>query len=319
MPDWLPIAATGLAAGAAALILTSWLPWLGASTDERLRRHALDVLHQDRRAPAAADDVAVFADADSGRMARLRTRLDMAVVPYGGWQKIRLTILGGLLLAIVVAALLVRSAGLPTAHAILGGLVAGTVIAILWVGQLRRRWRIAFLENLADAIDLVIRAVKAGIPVVEAIRTAGREVNEPVRSEFARITEEVDIGGDLRDALRRSARRVRIADVDFFVLCLILQRETGGQLAETLQGLSTVLRRRTELRLKTRALTAEGRLSVMVVAAIPILAGFGMYFSNPAYMGLLLEPGLGRMMLYVAVACHLTGVAIAHRLTQVQP
>lgn len=309
--------------GAAALVslaVVALAPRLMAEgPTARLRRRARTAMDGAAPATVTTDEPSVFASEMRGVLGSLQQRSTIEVIRLGGWPVARMvflvTILAGVIAAMAMAAVFEASARDTAIAAVAATATVGWLVA----GQCRRRWRIAYLENLSDAIDLVIRAVKAGIPVIEALKTAGREVNEPVRGEFARITEEVDLGGDLKVALRRSATRVGIADVDFFVVCLILQRETGGQLAETLQGLTTILRRRKELRLKTRALTAEGRLSVAIVGAIPVLAGLGMYAMNPAYMGQLLEPGLGRTMLYIAMAAHLSGMLIAHRLTQVQP
>lgn len=286
----------------------------------RLRRRLLAATH-DRAVDATAvpAEGALFAAEVRGPVARCREQIAAQAIRLGGRAALRLIVLLAVLAGVGAGLVLRGPLGATGLDAVTGGIAAAFGMALLAVGQCRRRWRIAYLEGLSDAIDLVIRAVKSGIPVIEALRTAGREVNEPVRSEFARITEEVDLGSDLRQALRRSAARVRIPDVDFFVVCLILQRETGGQLADTLRGLTEVLRRRKELRLKMRALTAEGRMSVLIVGALPILAGFGMYGINPDYMGKLLEPGTGRTMLYAAIGSHLLGMIIAHRLTQVKP
>ncbi|HYG85936.1 MAG TPA: type II secretion system F family protein [Azospirillum sp.] len=178
------------------------------------------------------------------------------------------------------------------------------------------RRRVAFLETLPDAIDLMIRAVRAGIPVSAAITLVGEEVAEPVGGEFKRISDAVAIGVELKEALRRTAKRVRIPDFDFFTICLLVQQETGGQLTETLQNLSDILRRRKEVRRKVRALTSEGRTSAKVVGAIPFLSGGGFYMISPGYVGRLVAEPMGVTMLLIAGACLILGTVVIAFMTR---
>ena len=198
-------------------------------------------------------------------------------------------------------------------------LVCPSMAGFLLFNVLRRRWEIRFLNGFAEAIELVIRAFRSGIPVSEAIRVAGREISDPVRSEFRTISDALDLGIDLKDAMRAAADRVRLPDFDFLVTALVLQRETGGQLAETLENLSTILRKRKELRLKIKAITAEGRMSAIIVGMIPIVATLAMYFLDPHHIERLFVPGSGRTMLYCGVAFLAAGIAVTHLLTRIRP
>lgn len=263
--------------------------------------------------------VDLFAAESAGIIGRWRDAVVRQSVRIGGMQAIwmlglvaGLTFLGALWLLCIV-----QPYGIAIGAVFASG--AAVLVVLALHSQLNRRWQIAFLNVFADAIDLVIRAVQSGIPVSDAIRTVGREVEEPVRSEFRAISDALDLGIDLPDALRRAADRIRLPDFDFLVTALVLQRETGGSLADILQGLSAILRRRKELRLKIKAVTAEGRMSAKIVGAIPLVAAGAMYAFDPDQIGRLLEPGGGRTMLYCAIGFLAAGMTTVHFMTRVRP
>jgi tight adherence protein B len=159
-----------------------------------------------------------------------------------------------------------------------------------------------------DALDLVGRAVKAGLPVNEALATAGHEIADPVGSELRRALDQVQIGVQMIDALQQVAARVRAADFRFMVVALALQSKTGGSLAETLANLSKVIRARKALRLKARALTAEAKASASVLAALPFIVGGAMWMmSRDLTLALWIDPR-GRFMLGLAFVSLVTGL-----------
>jgi Flp pilus assembly protein TadB len=187
--------------------------------------------------------------------------------------------------------------GAPAPVAAAAGLGLGALAFSTMRGELRRRWSIGFLDLLVEAVELLTRTVRAGYAAPAAIRLVGREIPAPVGPVFAQIADEDDLGVDFRRSLRGAARRVGLPDFNFLAVALILQRETGGQLGDSLDNLHLVLRKRKEARLKVQALTAEGRTSAMIVGAIPFAAGGGVSLVNPEQTALLLEPGAGRLML----------------------
>ncbi|MDR3518771.1 MAG: type II secretion system F family protein [Azospirillaceae bacterium] len=210
--------------------------------------------------------------------------------------------------AVALASIRVFQLVLPLA--ILIAVPAGLIAAIMMARRQRRRHTLRFLDALPDAIDMVVRAVFAGIPVGEALSVAGNEVEEPVRSEFKRIAASVQLGVDLKDALHEAAERVALPDFDFFVVALVVQRETGGQLSETLQNLTVILRRRKETRLKLKALTAEGRFTAQVISSLPFLAGGFIELTQPDFLAPLFTDPTGRMLLLIAVGCLATGMFV---------
>ena len=173
----------------------------------------------------------------------------------------------------------------------------------------QRRYQRRFLDIFPDAIDLIIRAVRAGLPALDAIEVASREVTAPVGTEFQKVLDDTRIGIAMADALNNAADRVRVPDFRFFVASIVLQRRTGGGLAETLLNLSTLIRQRRALRLKARALTAESKASAVIISIMPFVAGAGLYLVKPDMMSLLFVDHRGRFMLGMAIVSLLLGIA----------
>jgi len=178
---------------------------------------------------------------------------------------------------------------------------------LLRFAQLRYQRR--FLDAFPDAIDLIVRAVKAGLPALDAIDLAAREVAAPVGTEFQKVLDDTHIGVAMADALNHAADRIRVPDFRFFVASIVLQRRTGGGLAETLVNLSTLIRQRRTLRLKARALTAESKASATLISIMPFVAGAGLYLVKPDMISLLFVDHRGRLMLGIAILSLLLGIA----------
>jgi tight adherence protein B len=184
----------------------------------------------------------------------------------------------------------------------------GAPALLVRLAQKRNQRR--FLHLFPDALDLIVRAVKAGLPVLEAIELTAREIDAPVGMEFERILGEIQIGVEIEDALQHAADRLRVPDFRFFVVSLMLQRQTGGGIAEVLSSLSTVIRQRKALRTKARALTAEATASTAVVAAMPFIAGAGLFLINRDLMSVLFVDPRGRFMLAIAMGGLFLGIVV---------
>ncbi len=154
----------------------------------------------------------------------------------------------------------------------------------LWTGRLINKRRAAFIKGFPDAIDLLVRGLRSGLPVSETLGVVAKELDGPISEEFRKVTESMRIGRTMDDALTVSAKRLLIAEFDFFCITLAIQRETGGNLAETLNNLSVVLRSRAAMALKVKALTSEGKASAYIVGALPFCV-FAMIFTiNQPYL-----------------------------------
>jgi len=328
------IAALGAFGGAllAAAAAGTALTWLKRRRRMSVSRRLAEInqrhgLARAGRAPSqreADEEVRLFQKAarEERRMAplaRLRVKAERRMVRAGGRRGALTVGLGFLIAAAGVAVVAARVFLVPAPAAAVLGTLCGLVAGLVVLRRLEAKFARQFLDNLPDAIDLVVRAVRAGIPVTEAIDSAGRDTRSPVREEFRRVADETAIGIDLEDALVRAARRVNQADFRFFVVALALQRETGGRLAETLENLSEIIRRRKEMRLKIRAMTAEGRMSAKVVAGIPFVAVGGLWLMSPEYIVPLVETGAGRMVLLAAMGCMGVGMAVINRMVKLEP
>lgn len=190
--------------------------------------------------------------------------------------------------------------GLWAPLAIIAAVVVGIGIPVVLLRHAQQRFQKQFLEGFPDALELIVRAVRAGLPLGDAIETVGSEIAGPVGDAFRAVHDKLAIGCDLDDELDRTAERVRLVEFRFFVIALSLQRRTGGNLAETLNNLALTIRRRKEIRLKARALMSEARTSALVIGLLPFVAGGALAFLNPGYMRTLIDDPRGSTILGAA-------------------
>jgi len=218
-------------------------------------------------------------------------------------------LVAALISAIIVIGFASRILDLNPGLVMLLGVVAAAVAPVLLLLLAQSRYRSRFLDVFPDALDLIGRAVKAGLPVNEALTSAGREIADPVGSELRRALDQMQIGVPMNDALKQMADRIRVADFRFLVVALALQQRTGGSLAETLANLSTVVRGRKTLRLKARSLSAEAKASASILAALPFVVGGAMYLLNRNLAMSLIVDSRGRFMVGMAFVSLVTGLA----------
>lgn len=217
-------------------------------------------------------------------------------------------LIAGLFSALIVFVFAGRLLALDPGLVMPLGLMAATAGPVALLRLAQASYRKKFLEVFPDALDLIRRAVKAGLPVNEALAVASREIPDPVGSEFRRTLDEVQIGIQMNDALQGTANRLRVADFRFLVVALALQQKTGGSLAETLANLSGVIRARKALRQKAKSLSAEAKASASILAVLPFVVGGAMYVLNRDLMQSLLIDSRGRFMLGVAFLSLVTGL-----------
>jgi tight adherence protein B len=197
---------------------------------------------------------------------------------------------GGLTL-VIMAGLLVK--GLPFLLVICLSLIIGNGLPHLVVGHLIKKRIKMFTANFPDAIELIVRGLKSGLPVGETVTIVAKEIPGPVGEEFKLVSEKVKIGKAMEDAMQETADRMGTAEFQFFVITLAIQRETGGNLAETLAGLADVLRKRSQMKMKIRAMSSESKASAYIVGSLPFFV-FGMiWMVNQKYLaGFFYEPRL---------------------------
>ncbi|MBP6020101.1 MAG: type II secretion system F family protein [Burkholderiaceae bacterium] len=184
--------------------------------------------------------------------------------------------------------------------------------------RLNDRFRLAFLEQLPDILDMIIRASQAGIPVTQSVRNVGQEFGWPAGPEFQRIGDSLYLGNDMSVVFEEAEQRIQLPDFSFLSVCLLLQRETGGSLSETLSNLAEVVRARRDLRLKTRALTAEGRLAGAFISVIPIFILIMMTFINPEYISVFFNTETGHTLLMVAAGMLTVGSLLIRKISKLE-
>lgn len=249
-----------------------------------------------------------------GGLLRLPPEVEKHVARLFGWSPERLDQYP--MPPLAMALLCIAPAAVAAAYgSSLFGRLGWLALPLLWV--MMSRWVFAHLHGkradalyrqLPDALGMVVRAVRAGIPVVEALRTVGREVPEPTGAEFRRLSDQLAIGIPMEDALRRLARRSGLPEYGFFAVSLTLQNTAGGNLTETLDNLADVVRKRVATRQRGHALASQARASAYVLSAVPVFAAGALLFINPRYILVLFNDPRGNMVLAAAIGSLLTGL-----------
>jgi tight adherence protein B len=222
---------------------------------------------------------------------------------------------------VVATAILVGMACVFYAHSFVGWTFAamGMPFAALLVarcvfGWERGRYRKAILEQLPDVLAMICRAVGAGIPLSEALRSIATDAPTPSREAFANVVAEVAIGQSLEAALWKLYRRVGLAEYAFFAVTIGLQTQTGGNLVETLQNLQDMVRKRVALSKRGKALAAEARMSAMILGSLPFVAALGLTFLRPGYLDFFFKTPTGNHLLLTGFGLLGTGILVMRQL-----
>jgi tight adherence protein B len=186
---------------------------------------------------------------------------------------------------------------IPATWCWLGGLAASVVLARGIFGWEVERYRAKLLQQMPDAIELVVSAVRAGLPVSESFRGLAREMPSPTREEFAQMISEMSLGAPPEEALMSAHRRTRVTEYAMFAVTVAVQMRSGGRLAETIQNLAETVRQRVAIAQRANALAAEAKLSARVISILPFIGGALMAFLQPGSMGPLLHEPRGKQML----------------------
>ncbi len=214
------------------------------------------------------------------RLEALEVRLDRT---GKGWP-VSKYIYASLGITIAVAVLVFLQSGAPLL-ALGVGAVIGLGLPHLVVGFLINKRTNNFNSKFPDAIELLVRGLRSGLPVTETLGVVSQEVDGPVGIEFKGITERIRIGKTMEDSLQETADRLGIPEFNFFCITLAIQRETGGNLAETLSNLADVLRKRSQMKLKIKAMSSESKASAYIVGSLPFIVFGLIYWINPEYLG----------------------------------
>ncbi|HWU04024.1 MAG TPA: type II secretion system F family protein [Novosphingobium sp.] len=280
-----------IALGAAAMLAMVVLAFSGPSADkERTRRlQGLRVRHSEspqdkveaqmRKAVAARRPQMRAIAGSESRIAALEIRLHRT----GKNWTVQQYFYGCLGVAGVVTLLVWAKSGVLLL-ALLVGIAAGAGLPHVVVGFLVNKRADAFTAKFPDAIELLVRGLRSGLPVTETLTVVSGEIPGPVGEEFKLITERIRIGRSMDDALQDTADRLNMPEFNFFCITLAIQRETGGNLAETLANLSDVLRKRAQMKLKIKAMSSESKASAYIVGSLPFMVFIMIEWVNPTYL-----------------------------------
>jgi tight adherence protein B len=173
-----------------------------------------------------------------------------------------------------------------------------------------------FLANFPDAIEVLIRGLKAGLPAAESMRIVAQETVGPVAQEFLRVTDGLKLGGDFDDVLWSAAERINIPEFNFFVITLTIQRETGGNLGETLENLTDMLRKRRQVRLKVKALSSEAKASAIIIGSLPFVLFGILYMLNRDYVMMLFTHQTGPYLVGTGFLMQGIGIGVMVKLVK---
>ncbi|RUW75441.1 type II secretion system F family protein [Mesorhizobium sp. M2A.F.Ca.ET.067.02.1.1] len=196
-----------------------------------------------------------------------------------------------------------------------GALLVGGLGLPRWFVSFRRTRRVkAFLEEFPNALDIIVRAVKSGLPLNDAIRLIANESPEPVRSEFRRIVDSQQMGMSVPDAAMRMSETMPCSEAGFFGIVIQIQSQAGGNLSEALGNLSRVLRDRKKMKAKVQALSMEAKASAVIIGALPFVVAFLVYLSSPNYIMPLFTTNVGNLILGCAGVWMSIGILVMRKM-----
>jgi tight adherence protein B len=195
------------------------------------------------------------------------------------------------------------------------GFIIGLLGLPRWIlGMLVGGRQKKFASQLADAIDVIVRGVKSGLPLNQCLRIIAAESPEPLKSEFSALCDSQAMGVPIDQGLQRMYDHMPLPEVNFFNIVLVIQQKTGGNLSESLGNLSAVLRARKLMKEKVKALSAEASASAMIIGSLPVIVAGMVYFTRPDYIGILFIEPVGHLILLGCAVMMSMGVFIMHKM-----
>jgi tight adherence protein B len=202
----------------------------------------------------------------------------------------------------------------PLLLAIGGGFVAGAGLPRFVVNWKRKKRQRAFTEELPNAVEVIVRGVKAGLPLNDCLRMIASEAKEPLRSEFRTIVETQQLGVPMDEAVGKLYERMPLPEANFFAIVIAIQSKAGGNLSEALGNLAKVLRDRKKMKAKIQAMSAEAKAGAMIIGAMPIIVAVLVYITSPDYIALLWTDPRGQMVLVVSAVVMGMGILVMRKM-----
>jgi tight adherence protein B len=317
---WVPLLATLAAGGFAYVFIFPLLS--GERAAERRMRDVAMVDPMVRRAKRGGPDPAVtrrqqveesLKELDARRRNARRPPLQVRLTQAGlSWSRQRFLVISVTLG--ILALLLAVMFRWPIYLAVGVAFVAGFGLPRWLLNWLKKRREQKFLREFPNAVDVIVRGVKSGLPLGDCIRIVASESQEPVRGEFRHIVETQALGIPLPDACARLFERVPLAETSFFTIVVSIQAKSGGNLSETLGNLSRVLRDRRKMHEKIQAMSMEAKASAAIIGSLPVAVMVLVYLTTPSYIALLWTEPLGRLMLAGSAFWMFTGILVMRKM-----
>jgi tight adherence protein B len=228
------------------------------------------------------------------------------------WSKRQFFIISGALGVVAFLLFVMIDAGLLAALAV--GFAAGFGLPLWMLKFLKSRREAKFIAGFPDAVDIIVRGIKAGLPLLESLKIIAAEAPEPTRSEFRAILDTQAIGLPLGDACGKLYDSIPVAEANFFGIVIAIQQKAGGNLSEALGNLSKVLRERKKMKAKIQAMSMEAKASASIIACLPVAVMVLVYLTSPQYIELLWTTSTGRFMLACCAAWMSAGVFVMRRM-----
>jgi tight adherence protein B len=206
------------------------------------------------------------------------------------------------------------ASGISTVAALGFGLAGGLMLPHFFVNGRRKSRNKRFTAEFPNAVDVVVRGLKAGLPVADCMKVIAAEAQEPVKSEFAAVVMDQTIGLPMDEAVHRLWERIPLPETSFFSIVIAIQSKTGGSLSEALGNLSKVLRERKKMQAKIKAMSSEAKTSAAIIGAMPFLVSGAVYLTSPDYMTLLFTTMAGKIVLGACALWMSTGILVMRKM-----
>lgn len=282
--------------------------------DVVVRRQAISAEKtRDTRRRTVQDALKAQADQLNARKAKrnLKARIFQAGIKTDVRTWVRNCIILGVVLFVVLFVLQV-----PLLFAAVFALAGAYVLPNMFLANRRKAYQAKYLDELPNAVEAIVRGVKSGLPLNDSIRLVAREVKEPVRSEFMRVLDQQAVGRTIQEAVEVLFERVPLAEVNFFIVVIAVQQQSGGNLSEALGNLAVVLRNRKKMKAKVKAMSSEAKASAIIIGALPVFVAGAVSVMSPQYLTPLITTNPGLICLGVAGLMLAAGTFVMNRMIQ---
>ena len=299
-----------------ALAAHSWVTSAGSSIDRRIERIfsvGPNSVRQAARKRSVEETLLEISERTQSRQRAkpsLLLRMRQADLAWSKTTYYLVSAVSGLTMLILVRI----ATGVGLFSALGFGLAGGVLLPHLYVKLKRGRRLKAFSVEFPNALDVIVRGVKSGLPLVDCLKIIAAEAQEPVKAEFKAIAEDQAIGMPLQEAVERLPDRVPLPEASFFSIVIAMQTQTGGSLAEALANLSVVLRERKKMKAKIKAVSSEAKASAGIIGILPVLVAGMIFVTSPKYIGLLFTTGTGKTVLLACAVWMIIGSLVMRKM-----